>query len=351
VFNPEQTNSDVVSDPPGDSLGDACDNCDIDANPDQADADGDGCGDACEDGQTSPPVVINAGSDRSAFPCQSVTLTATAPPGTVIRWSQTDGPNVGAIDNLNGTLSIASMPILIDPDGDSPHLPQNLTFTATGQLAGFCGGSDNVVVTVSAFTSTTVVGTKSSGAAQPSQTVLIDLADSVPADWAAVWRQDVSDTLDVANLTPNGTSAATFTAPTPPNSQTTDLNFVASGCSALHLGEGLSGTLAVQVQVAVVTWDGDLVSCLAPGDSVTLSEYTTITGISEDLIEELFFAADGGSLPDGVTIDIDQDTGVLTVLTAAAAPQAIVVEVKIFGTSGLLDEAATSITVRSSCTG
>jgi hypothetical protein len=344
-----------------DGVGDACDNCPIDSNPTQANADGDACGDACDDGcgggttPTLTPVSVNAGAPRSAFPCQSVTLTATAPAGATIRWSQTGGPIIGATDNLDGTLHFVT-PIIITTGHDAPpQVPQVLTFTAKATLTGFTEGSNSVEVTIPNFTSTfepPAPGnlTKSSGDAQPGETVLIDLADTVPADWTAVWRQKVGDPLSVTNLLPNGTSAATFTAPTPPDSQTTTLNFVVSGCSAAHLGEGLSGTLTVQVQVATVSWDkGFEGRCVSPGDSVNLNDFITIGQISLDLIQSVFSASDGQPLPSGVSLDINQNTGLMTVNTAAQTPQPVTLTVKVFGTAGLLDEAETTISVAQSC--
>ncbi len=346
-----------------DGVGDACDNCPIDSNPTQANADGDACGDACDDGcgggttPTLTPVSVNAGQDRSAFPCQSVTLTATAPTGATIRWSQTSVPVIDATDNLDGTFHFVT-PIIITTGHDAPQLPQVLTFTAKATLSGFTEGSDIVNVTIPNYTSTFEPPppgdlTKSSGDAQPNETVLIDLADTVLApsvrpDETAIWRQSVGDALRVTNLLPNGTTAATFTAPTPPDSQTTNLNFVVSGCSAAHPGEGLSGTVTVQVQVAVVTWNG-LPPCVAAGGSIRLRDYTTIERISEDLVQELFFAADGGTLPPGVTLNINQTSGVMTVNTAAQTPQDVILTVKVFGTAGLLDEAEATISVAQSC--
>ncbi|MFH1110134.1 MAG: thrombospondin type 3 repeat-containing protein [Planctomycetota bacterium] len=342
-----------------DGVGNACDNCPVNANPDQANADGDNCGDLCEDGcgggttPTLTPVSVNAGQDRSAFPCQEVTRTATAPAGATVRWSQTGGPVIGATDNLNGTLSFTT-PIIIAANRDAPEdVAQVLTFTAKATLTGFTEGSDNVAVTIPRYISTFVPPppgnlTKSSGDAKPGETVLIDLAETVPADWTAVWRQKVGDPLSVTNLLPNGTSAATFTTPTPPDSQTTNLNFVVSGCSAAYPGEGLSGMLTVQVQVAVVTWNG-LPPCVAQGGSINLKDFTIIEGIPEDLVQELFFAADGATLPAGVTLNINQTSGVMTVNTAAQTPQNVTLTVKVFGTAGLLDEAEATISVAAFC--
>jgi len=59
TWNPEQTNSDVTADPPGDSHGDACDNCPTTTNQDQADTDGDGVGNACDDCPNDPDNDID----------------------------------------------------------------------------------------------------------------------------------------------------------------------------------------------------------------------------------------------------------------------------------------------------
>jgi hypothetical protein len=48
IYNPLQENTDITADPPGDSHGDACDNCLATANENQANADGDVSGDACD---------------------------------------------------------------------------------------------------------------------------------------------------------------------------------------------------------------------------------------------------------------------------------------------------------------
>jgi hypothetical protein len=111
----------------------------------------------------------------------------------------------------------------------------------------------------------------------------------------------------------------------------------------------LSGTLTVQVQVAVVSWNNDLPACVSPGESFDLDPLTSIGGISEDLIQRVFSASDGQPLPNGVALDINQNTGVLSVTAAAQTPQNVVLTVKVFGTAGLLDEAEATISVEQFC--
>ena len=337
--NANQANSDT------DSLGDACDNCALISNPSQANADGDACGDACEalcdggggGGTTPDPVQVNAGTNRTVCPGSSETLDASSPnaPNATFVWTQIAGTSVG----VNG----AADPVTFTaPVNTSVPSQQVLTFQATGSATGFTNGSGTVAITVRPFNANSV-GTKSSGAAQPGDTVTIDLADGVVAT-SAVWVQDPADTVRVT-LTPSGNHTATFSAPQV--TSTTNLHFVAAiDCNSAGTGVVQGGTLTVPIQVATV--DVRLGSALPPvtvteGGQLDLYDFTLVNGelttpasLSGRGLELLFFAAkpgDGG-LPPGVEVSIDQLTGMLRV--TAGAGETIEIVARLFGTAGEL---------------
>jgi len=341
---PTIANSLNQTDTDGDGRGNVCDNCPAVANADQADSNNNGVGNACDEGTPPPPgnptpVPVNAGADRAVFPCGSVTLDATSTAGgATITWRQVSPPNPLVIANNSPDPVTFAAPV--DP---LTGRPQVFRFEASANLTGFSTGTDLVDVTVNDFTSTAQFGgstVKSSGSALPGDNVTLDLADIVPADWTATWRQ-VAGELPAVALTKSGTRAATFTAPNV--ATTTILNFQAAGCSPLALGQGLSGTLAIPVQVASVTIN--LPANIQDSDCETLdlADFVTVTGITSGF-ELLFFASSNGDLPPGVVLGEDvSETGSLSVTSGAG--ESITITVQVVGTAGFLDEASDTIAI------
>jgi hypothetical protein len=259
-------------------------------------------------------------------------LDASSPnaPNATFVWTQIAGPSVGVNGAADGVTFTA-------PVNTSAPSQQVLTFQAMGSAAGFTTGTGTVAITVRPFNAN-AVGTKSSGAAQPGDTVTIDLADGVVAT-SAVWVQDPADTVRVT-LTPSGNRAATFSAPQV--TSTTNLRFVAViACNPAGTGTVQGGTLTVPIQVATV--ELNLPATIQTGQQYNLYDFTLVNGdptspeaLAGVGLELLFFAAtpgDGG-LPPGVVVSVDQATGVLTV--TAGAGQTIEIVARLFGTAGEL---------------
>jgi len=374
--NASQVNSDT------DSLGDACDNCRIDANPSQANADGDACGDACDSSPndsntgcgggptpTRDKVQVNAGADQTVCPGSSLTLNANSTPAQptgTITWTQNGPPSLG-INNAADPVTFTA------PATSASGAVFVLTFVATGSATGFDNGSDTVLISTRPV-NTTAVGTKSSGAAKPTQTVTIDLADGVIATSAA-WVQDPADAVRVA-LTPSGNRAATFSAPQV--TTTTNLHFVAViDCSPTGTGTVQGGTLIVPIQVATVEL---LPLTLSVGQVVNFYDLVKVNGqletraaLAEKGLQLFFYAStpcipacsgtepcDG--LPNGVELSICQtppppttpptcvgqccredQIGDMTV--TAGAGQTIEIRARLFGTANELASDCDSVVI------
>jgi len=240
-----------------------------------------------------------------------------------------------------------------------------LRFAATGSAPNFSTRiSDPVDITVRGFNAT-AVGTKSSGAAKPTQTVTIDLADGVIATSAA-WVQDPADAVRVA-LTPSGNRAATFLAPQV--TATTNLHFVAViDCNPAGAGTVQGGTLTVPIQVATVEL---LPLTVSVGQVVNFYDFVRVNGQSEtpatlaDKGLELFFFAstpcnpacsgtepcDG--LPNGVEVSICQtlltpscvNHGLGDMTVTAGAGQTIEIRARLFGTANELASDCDSVVI------
>jgi hypothetical protein len=177
------------------------------------------------------------------------------------------------------------------------------------------------------------------------------LAESTTPDgWTAAWEGDAANNPAVT-LTAVPPSEATFTAPDP--DETALLTFTATipedptGVAGCDLG-ALTGTLTVPIQVADVTLDFAPVSDeIHVGVPVSLWDHTAISGIDPASVVSLYAAAKpgDGELPPGVTLSINQDTGVLLV-TAGADETPLEITVEVFGTAGSLAEATATVRIR-----
>jgi hypothetical protein len=119
-----------INDFDGDGVGEACDNCPQNHNPDQADGDGDGLGDACDPTPRTPPDCNDNGIDDGDEP---------------------DGDGDGVIDVCDNCVQVSN-PDQADSDGDgignacdpTPQTPPGTqpTGSADGDSdcgAGLCG--------------------------------------------------------------------------------------------------------------------------------------------------------------------------------------------------------------------
>jgi hypothetical protein len=331
---PQMANADQA-DGDSDTVGNVCDNCPSHANADQADTDGDGVGNVCDTtGGTPAPlsVTINGGTSRMAYPCEELAITASSmPSGDTFTWTKTAGGDIDFI--ANGAMLDVAVPA-------GAAAQQQFTFTVTGELTGYSAGFASVTITVKALDETPqMVETRSSGAAQPGDTVTLDLDDSEDAE--VVWTQDDGDKIEAGTITPVDDQSSTFMAPAV--TSTVTLNFNASGCRADMPGVPLQGAVSVPIQVASIT-SFDLPATVTIGVPLTLSDFLTIGAGAPAQLEVLFFVAGNGDLPPGVQAQITgPNADVLEV--SAGAGQSITVDVQIVGTAGVLAEQSDMILI------
>ena len=185
---------------------------------------------------------------------------------------------------------------------------------------------------------------KTSGAAQPpppETIVTLGFAEPVPSEWqngwSATWTAAASNPVQVT-LTPAGDNReATFAAPDV--TTTAELTFDALVVT-LDCGTPLV-TTSVMVPIQLVSeLLFDLPDTITLNVPLDLTLYTTVTGAPPGYVA-LYFVEDPP--PDGITAEIDQDAGTLTVVGGVG--ETMTVNVQIFGTAGLLAEASDTIQI------
>jgi hypothetical protein len=362
---PNRANADQA-DSDGDLKGNLCDNCPNAANADQADTDNDGLGNACESGPggTQDPTNVSvAGQSRTVCPGAQTTLTATSTtPNPVITWSQATGTSVVVNNTTSGVANFAA------PVNNSAPAGQVLQFTANASAPNHTATTSSPVnITVRGFNVSTVVGTKSSGAARSgdSTPVVIELArlcsndatrtcnvdaDCLPGTClpiggaSASWVQDPADTVRVTlvDTVPADPRAKMFTPPVV--TQTTTLHFVAVvDCNPAGAGTIQGGSLSVLIQTA--TLDLNLDPNTGDCSQIDLYDFITVNGVNDGTntqaslqargLEVLFFVTGpGGGAPVGVEEFLNPETGLLTIRSGAG--QSLDVEARLFGAASQL---------------
>jgi len=343
------------SDVDSDGLGDVCDNCIVFANANQADGDSDNIGDACDDDSIdgAPDVLIvsiSNGTSQNAFPCEADFQLQATPrnpfnndilSSATIAWKQTSGLTANITDNGDGTAIITF-----------PHTAEEndtFMFTATGSLSPpFSDGATTVSITMKAYTSMLMVGTRSSGAALPGDSVELELNPNdvnFNSSWQVVWEQNDTDTNQLADgvlvQVADDNPIATFTAPTVGISST--LNFTARGCRADMLGVGLDGMISIPIQVATVSMD-TLPATVNIDSTLQLDDFAEVALIESGDFELRFFVNGNGALPPDVLVNVNQLTHLLTV-DPGSATGTIQITVQVFGTAGDLAETTQSIEI------
>jgi hypothetical protein len=179
---------------------------------------------------------------------------------------------------------------------------------------------------------------RSSGAAQPGDTVWLHLAEELPGnrETTAVWTQSAGPSVGPILHTGNG--SARFTAPGPDAvPMTVDAAFevkVPGDCSAAPR----FGAVMVAFQVADLTLD--LPATVALHVELSLKEFVSIEGAPPEFVV-LYSVQE--PLPPGVDLDLDPVTRSLIFFSGVGS--VIEVQAQVFGAAGLLATAVDELVI------